>query len=59
MCHFIDKICFLRFKSFFEKIKSNNQEDLSVQLPKKFSKKIYLDENELAAKKIIKIKDYA
>jgi len=44
-----------RIKALFEKIKSNNQEDLSVQLPKKFSKKIYLDENELAAKKIIKI----
>jgi len=36
-------------------MKSNNQEDLSSQLPKKFSKKIYLDENELAAEKIVKI----
>ena len=34
---------------------SNNQKDLSDQLPSEVSKKIYLDKNELSAEKIINL----
>ncbi len=43
-----------KINSFYDDIKSNDQKNISQQLPDQVSKKIYIDNNELAAEKIVK-----